>query len=196
MVAYRAPQAVADTRRRKIRKEAQKKSRKIGETYLALQDFSIYITNVPCEVWSYEIIGTIYRIRWQIELVFKQWKQLFRINVMKGSRAERIRCLVYGRLIMILMVNAIYGFCAQFAHSRMDREVSMVKLTQWLKRKERLAKALQTESIVELLDRVVVMIPKLLLKQKRHRKTTEELLKEQIPFLNSFPNNRQDDGVR
>jgi IS4 transposase len=188
MVAYRSTQEVAETRRRKIKKEAKKKGRGISEDYLALQEFTIYITNVPQEVWSKEIIGTIYRIRWQIELLFKQWKQLFRINVMKGSRPERIRCLVYGRLIMILMVNSIYGLGSLYAQIELKREVSIFKLAQWLRRKERLSKSFLFNDFETLLDDLLKQIPKTLLKQKRKRKTTVELLQEQIPFLKSFQN--------
>jgi IS4 transposase len=186
MVAYRVPQEVSDTRRYKIKKEAKKKCRGVSKEYLALQEFSIYITNVPPEVWPKEIVGTIYRIRWQIELVFKQWKQLFRIDVMKGSRPERIRCLIYGRLIMILMVNSLVSISALYAHVTLGREVSIVKLIQWLKRKERLSKALLINDFEALLDDLVKTIPHTLLKQKRVRKTSAELLQEQVPFLESF----------
>lgn len=187
MVAYRTPQEVADTRRRKIKKVAQKKRRGVSKEHLALQEFTIYITNVSPNVWPKEVVGTIYRVRWQIELVFKQWKQLFRINVMKGNRPERIRCLIYGRLIMILLVNAITGFCSLYADITFGREVSFIKLTQWLKRKGRLSKSLLLNDFDGLLDDLLKNIPKTLLKQKRGRKTTSELLQEQVPFLQSFP---------
>ncbi len=195
MVAYQAPQEVAETRRRKIKKEAKKKGREVSEEYLALQEYTIYITNVTPAVWSKEIIGTVYRIRWQIELIFKQWKQLFRINLMKGSRPERIRCLVYGRLIMILMVNSIYGFSSIYAHIELKREVSIMKLVQWLKRKERLSKSLLLNDFETLLSDLLKHLPKTLLKQKRKRKTTIELLKEQVPFLDSFEKPRKSHEV-
>jgi IS4 transposase len=187
MVAYKTPQEVADTRRRKIKKLAQKKRRGVSKETLALQEFTIYVTNVPPNIWSKEVVGTVYRIRWQIELVFKQWKQLFRINLIKGSRPERIRCLIYGRLIMILLVNAIIGFSSLYADITLGREVSFTKLTQWLKRRERLSKSLLSNDFDGLLDDLLKNIPKTLLKQKRGRKTTSELIQEQVPFLQSFP---------
>lgn len=125
-------------------------------------------------------------MRWQIELIFKQWKQLFRIDVMKGSRAERIRCLLYGRLIMINIVTQIYALSAGYCHCTMGREVSAVKLIQWLQRKGRLCQSIVNNRLSTLMEELLNSLSKGLLKQKRRRKTTFELISGQIEFLESF----------
>lgn len=186
MVVYQAPQEVADRRKNKIKRQCQKKGRRPTAEYLQLQEYTIFITNVSAEIWSKEIIGTIYRVRWQIELIFKQWKQLFRIDVMIGSREERIQCLVYGRLIMILTVTSICGFGFLYAYHQLAREVSSVKLIQWLKRNGRLSEAILSNRFEILLTDLLRDIPKILLKQKRKRKTTFMLLQDQVRFLESF----------
>lgn len=35
-------------------------------------------------VWGAEIVGTVYTVRWQIELIFKNWKSQLQINYLKG----------------------------------------------------------------------------------------------------------------
>jgi len=59
---------------------ARKKSRTPTKKYLQWLSFSFYITNVPITVWTTDVIGTIYQLRWQIELIFKQWKSLLKID--------------------------------------------------------------------------------------------------------------------
>nr|CAJ70752.1 hypothetical protein kusta0007 [Candidatus Kuenenia stuttgartiensis]CAJ72488.1 hypothetical protein kustd1743 [Candidatus Kuenenia stuttgartiensis]CAJ72868.1 hypothetical protein kustd2123 [Candidatus Kuenenia stuttgartiensis]CAJ72978.1 hypothetical protein kustd2233 [Candidatus Kuenenia stuttgartiensis]CAJ74071.1 hypothetical protein kuste3311 [Candidatus Kuenenia stuttgartiensis] len=186
LIAYRAPGHVINERRRKAKRAVQKSGKTLSREYLEWLDYSFYITNVGAEIWSPEVVGTIYRIRWQIELVFKQWKQLFRMDVMRGTREERIRCLLYGRLIMICIVTRIYALSAWYCHSTMCREVSGVKLIQWLQRKGRLSRAIADNMLPALMEELLKSFPKGLLKQKRRRKTTLELISGQVGFLEGF----------
>jgi IS4 transposase len=189
MVFYRMPENVANERIRKAKKNAKKKGVTLSQEHLALLKFGLYITNVSREVFQAEVIGTIYRLRWQIELIFKQWKQLFQIHVMAGSRRERIYCLIYARLTLILIATAIYSAGAHYAMNEYKREVSPDKLIQWLQRCRRLGKAIWLNRIGNLLDDLITAIPKYLLKQKRKkRKTTLELIQEECPYLESFQN--------
>ena len=186
LIAYRTPEHIINDRRRKAKRSAQRKGKTLSREYLEWLDYSFFITNVETKTWPPEIVGTIYRMRWQIELIFKQWKQLFRIDVMKGSRAERIRCLLYGRLIMIHIVTQIYAFSAGHCHCTMGREVSAVKLIQWLQRKGRLCQSIINNRLSTLMEELLNSLSRGLLKQKRRRKTTFELISGQIEFLESF----------
>lgn len=189
MVFYRMPEDVVNERLRKAKKNAKKKGVTLSKKYLALLQFGLYLTNVSREVFPVVIIGTIYRLRWQIELIFKQWKQLFQINVMVGSRQERIYCLIYARLTLILIATAIYSAGAIYEMNQHNREVSPVKLIQWLQRYRRMGNAILFNSIGNLLDELITAIPKLLLKQKnKKKKTTLELIQEGCPYLDSFQN--------
>ncbi len=153
---------------------------------MKFQEYTIFITNVPRTVWKKEVVGTIYRVRWQIELIFKQWKQLFRIDVMKGTRVERIHCLVFSRLITILIVNSIFAVSFQHTGATLKRELSPVKFIQWFRRKGRLSELLFSRNTQNLLDELFDNIPRILLKQKRKRKTSFELLELEIGFIESF----------
>jgi hypothetical protein len=63
----RLPQEVADERRRK--------GRTLSPRHLALLNWSLYITNAPPELLHLEEAVRLYRVRWQIELIFKVWKR-------------------------------------------------------------------------------------------------------------------------
>ena len=143
LIAYRLPQNVVNEKKQKAKKSATKKGRTLKKEDLCWLEFNYYITNVPQEIWSADVIGTVYRLRWQIELIFKNWKSLLQIHVLKGTRPERIRCLVFGRLISIIIVTMLghYGCC--YARRCYQREISFYKVVKWLKHKGRLGKAIQ-----------------------------------------------------
>jgi IS4 transposase len=50
-----------------------------------LLQWSLFITNIPESKISAEHIWTIYRARWQIELLFKLYKRHIKIEIIKGK---------------------------------------------------------------------------------------------------------------
>jgi hypothetical protein len=75
LLVTRLPQEVADERRRTAQEAARRKGRTLSPRHLALLSWSLYITNVPPELLSLEEAVRLYRVRWQIELIFKVWKR-------------------------------------------------------------------------------------------------------------------------
>jgi hypothetical protein len=134
LLAYHLPEEVVEQRRRQAYETARKKGRTPTHAYLHWLQYGWYITNVDATVWAATVVATVYRIRWQIELMFKQWKSLLQLHVLKGTRPERIRCLLYGRLITITMVMRVCSYAAWYASVVCRREVSFPKLLLWLKR--------------------------------------------------------------
>ena len=184
LVAYRSPADVISQRRRDAKKNAKKKGRTPTDEFLTWLEFSLFITNVDETVWSPEVVGTVYRIRWQIELTFKTWKSLLNIHILKGQRAERIRCIIYGRLICLTLINMCYSVVSNLAQ-KIGREASPKKVIDWLLRKERFMKSLYNDSIMELIQNIDSNIKKLC-KQKRYRRTTQELIFEEIEYFDGF----------
>ena len=71
LIASKAPEEVVNKRRRIVRATAKKQGRSLTEKTLKLMSLTIFLTNVPKEIWKAEMAFTIYKIRWQIELIFK-----------------------------------------------------------------------------------------------------------------------------
>lgn len=186
LIAYRLPEKVVNLRCRKAREAHRRKDRKISQDYLDWLRFGFYITNVSPEVWPAQVVGTIYRLRWRIELIFKTWKGLLNIHVLKGTRPERIKCLLYGRLITITLMTMLYAYTSFCAEEQFQREVSEHKLINWLKRKDRLAEAIRFNLLDDLLSDLMRDMAKMLCKQKRKRKTTLQLIEGQVHYMNSF----------
>lgn len=182
LVAYNAPQEVADKRRRGARAIAKKQGRTLRESTLRLFNFTVFITNIPSEIWKPEVIGTIYRIRWQIELIFKCWKSRAEIEYLKGTNPERIRCLIYAKLIYILIAHQIYRL-AVFVESRLSKSmVSMPKVFDWMRNASRLIKLIK--GLVSASEQYLFMrnISKNMCMQHRKRKSTFERVCEKELF--------------
>lgn len=177
LVAEQVPEVVVRQRVSRFKKERKKEP---SAHYTEWSGYSIFITNIPTETFSGSMIISMYKIRWQIELVFKNIKSNMQIDIMRGSNKNRIESLLYGKFITILLMFVINNYAAHIAE---DREVSCDKLTKWLKCGLRLSKAVLEGSISQLLLNLEDEILKVC-KQKRKRKTTCENLLDQYRSRN------------
>ena len=61
--------------------------------------WTVYITNVEAAKLSGEEAAVLYRLRWQIELLFKLWKSQCEIDQWQSSKAWAIMCELYAKVI-------------------------------------------------------------------------------------------------
>src|ERR1700722_4616444 len=114
--------------------------------FVIWSNYSVYITNIPDELLIndnlslLEIVMEIYKIRWQIELLFKKFKSGVKINFLKGKSPNHIRCMVYGKLISLMLCLMVLSYAA--SHRYKGREISLWKVTRWLVSLNRLATAI------------------------------------------------------
>jgi hypothetical protein len=94
LLAVRVPQAVADTRRRRLRQAARDKGRQVSATRLALAAWTLFVTNVPAERLTLREALVLGRMRWQIELLFKLWKSQGHVDESRSTKPWRILCEV------------------------------------------------------------------------------------------------------
>ena len=174
LVAYRMPKDEINKRLREANKRARATGRTLSHAKKTLLKFSLFITNAPCERLSTNIIGTVYRLRWEIELIFKQWKSLLKIDVLKGINKHRIECLMWGRLCMVLLVSMICGHFMNLANRLCSSEMSSDKLIKYLMRDSKLFNAMARYQMDELLNEAVEDMPRRFLKNKRSRTTARE----------------------
>jgi hypothetical protein len=129
-VAFRVPEKIAQVRRGRLIAQAKKKGRK-PPTYksLLLCSWSIFLTNASEELIPGEMIRSIYRIRWCVELIFKSWKSILRMhlsNVRKNH--HRLKCELYAKLIFAVIVNSIYQHLQVHVWNNERKEISFFSL--------------------------------------------------------------------
>lgn len=170
----------------RIKKNKKKRDGKSPSTeFIALARYSIYITNIPDELWTNDsseidknislMIIEIYKVRWQIELLFKKFKSTIKLHIIKGQSKERVLSLIYGRLIAIMLVLMVLSYAA--SHTYNGREISLWKVTNWLVRKDRLANAILEGTFTSLYSDIIKAF-NFVCKDRRKRKTALELVEK------------------
>ena len=131
-VIYAQPEEVTNKRLRDAIKNARTQSFTLSQNKKLFLSYSIFVTNAPKELLSTKMVGTVYRLRWGIELLFKRWKSQLEIDCLPGIKRERIDCLIWSRLCGILIIELITGHFRKVARDWFNIELSEVKLIQYL----------------------------------------------------------------
>jgi hypothetical protein len=85
--------------RKKQPKKKVRKIKKSGARRRVVEDWLILLTNVPPELLSVPEARELMRLRWQIELIWKLWKQCGQIDVWRSEKPARILCEVFAKLM-------------------------------------------------------------------------------------------------
>jgi len=129
LFAVRVPDEVAKLRRCKMIQEAQRKGRKIALKSLKVASFSVLYCNIPAEMLTMKEAFVLMRTRWQIELIFKLWKNHGCIDEWRSEKPWRRICEVYAKLVaMIIQHWILLSSCWQ------DPDRSLFKAVKTIKR--------------------------------------------------------------
>lgn len=174
LIAYRVPQNVCNERKRKAHKAAKEMGRQLSKAKLSLLKFSLFITNIPEEWLSVKAIGTIYRLRWEIELIFKTWKSILKIDILQGLCPYRVETLIWARICAAILIAKMTSTFMNLANKYCDGELSPVKLLKYLLGMDRLFQAIKLNKIEELYKTTCQDLRRRLLKDRRCRTTMRE----------------------
>lgn len=103
LVALPASAQTAARHRQALTAAARAHGRAPAPAALALADWIVVLTTVPPEQASAAQIGTLMRLRWQIELLFKLWKDQGKLDETRGWNPERIETEWYAKLLGLLL---------------------------------------------------------------------------------------------
>jgi hypothetical protein len=103
LIAATVPEQVWAERIRKAQQRAKSMGVTLSDEYKTRCRFSVFITNVDQETLRAMDIIQLYRLRWQIELMFKTWKSLIGIHRVKAVKKERLECQLLAKFIWILL---------------------------------------------------------------------------------------------
>jgi len=107
------PDEVKRQRTKAVDYKAKSNNYTVQKEYKIWAGMNVFITNVDKKTLTCEHIMNIYRLRWQVELVFKTWKSHYKIDRYKTMRKERIECYLYANLLLILLHWRIFCWLNQ-----------------------------------------------------------------------------------
>ncbi len=87
------------------KRKRQRKQRKTSKARFQVLDWTILLTNVPQELLSVEEALVLARCRWQIELLWKLWKQEGQLDRWRSANPDRILTEVYAKLLGLLITH-------------------------------------------------------------------------------------------
>lgn len=181
LIAKKLPDDVFNKRLRNANKDAKKRGKTVSAEQKIFLKFGLYITNIEFPL-TFNDIFTIYRLRWQIELIFKTWKSILGMHKIRTAKENRIMCEVYGKLIVAVLTT-------HFHHNlRIEYNIilSYHKMLQYIKTLSvnwTLAIIAGERSHMNFLKNISLQIIRFCRKNKQKNKPTIEILLENLDAL-------------
>ena len=105
LIVQRLPEAAAQAARRRARRRASRqKGRMPSQDTLFAADF-ILITNLPESTWPPDHVLALYRLRWQIELLFKRLKGILNLDHLRAKDPILAQVYLMGKLLGGLLLE-------------------------------------------------------------------------------------------
>jgi hypothetical protein len=183
LIVEKVPDEVKAQRLRKINKHNKRRGYTTTKRTQILSGFNLFITNTPASAIPAELVHDFYRVRWQVELTFKNWKSNFALSKVTGKRPERIKCLLYAKLLFIAMTTKLGMAIRNYVWLTAHREVSLDQAAKHFKIKAQgwLSAIIQEpEKATKILQEAASFIMKRCLKCKSHKRIYPLLVLENM----------------
>ena len=103
LIAKKMSEKVIKRRREQLKEQAHKQCKPIPPQQWELVQWTIVLTNVPLRLLAAAEAMALMRARWQIELLWKVWKDLGKVDEWQTENPERILCELYAKLLGMLV---------------------------------------------------------------------------------------------
>jgi hypothetical protein len=105
LIARAIPPEKAAKIRQRLQAEARHKKRKLDERSLLAAGFVMVVSNLPDLSWSAGDILAAYRLRWQIELVFKRLKGLLCFDHLRATDPQLAQVYLLTKVLIALLLG-------------------------------------------------------------------------------------------
>ncbi len=127
------PDEIKNKRLKAVTSKAKNRKYTVQKEYKVWAGMNVFITNANPAQLTCDKVMDIYRLRWQVELVFKTWKSHYQIDRYKTMRKERMECYLYATLLLIVLQWRIFSWLGEHS-SKNKLHVSLYKFTMLMVR--------------------------------------------------------------
>lgn len=113
--ALRKTRAAIEQAQRRIRHKARDESRPVNPETLEYAKFVAVFSTFPESEFSGQEVLEWYRLRWQIELVFKRFKQIAALGHLPKYDDQSSRAWLYGKLLVALLTEKLVQHANSFS---------------------------------------------------------------------------------
>jgi hypothetical protein len=131
LVAAPVSQKIANNRRMKAKKEVH--GRDPSSEVLRLMGWTIFLTTIPRAEADFKKVSKIYRLRWQIEMIFKTWKSHLHFDKIHHVSSNQLQILLTARLTMIVLcMHKLFIPLMKKIYDQYNRNLSMLKFMSYI----------------------------------------------------------------
>lgn len=133
LIIGRMPDQIYEQRVCKVKAHNHKKGHQTSTRYTDRARFNLFVTNASQQILTARAIPLFYKVRWQVELIFKEWKSTFGIHVTRKMKIERFMYLLYSKLLLIMVNWEIILVFRNHIYTQTRRYLSIDKCFKTLK---------------------------------------------------------------
>ena len=100
---------------KKLRRQASKDQRTLAPETLRYAQFVMVLTTFPAKDFSTASVLEHYRFRWQVELLFKRFKQLVALGHLPKYDDDSAQAWLYGKLFVALLTEKLIAHARAFS---------------------------------------------------------------------------------
>jgi len=115
LCACRKSLEAAEKAKKALRKMASKKGRTLRPETLEHAEYITVFTTTTRHVFKGQLLLSLYRGRWQIELIFKRLKGLLSIGALPKYHPESCLAWLYGKMLIALVAERLYQEAETFS---------------------------------------------------------------------------------
>jgi len=185
------PEEVTNKRLHETNKYNKKNGGKTSDNYKIKACFNLFITNIEETVLAPDVITKIYKLRWQVELIFKIWKSIFGIDNNNPMKYDRLMCLLNARLLLILINWKLFMKKRWHLYETTGRLLSMIKCFKTMHEHGQELRHILTDNCKELTN-WIRMVSKILESHHWLEKKKNKIGFVEIMTLNVLKSNKYD----
>jgi len=173
LIAVRVPEEVAAQRRKRAQTEAKSRPHQLQDQTLALCAWTMIVTNLSAEDLSIAEALILLRLRWQIELLFKLWKQETALDEWRSQKPWQILTEIYSKLLIVLIQHwlLVLGFWDEPERS-LFKAVSLFRKQAF----HLLAVLADFSRLLATLETLLAALPRCKVQKRKARPATFQLL--------------------
>lgn len=135
LVAAALPLEALERARQRVRERAQKKGRTPSQDNLFACGFILVLTNLPLDTWSAPQVLALYRLRWQVELLFKRYKSIFQLASLRAHDPQLVQTYLLAKLLAALLADQLLLTTRELLpewFNSLERPLSLWRLSTWV----------------------------------------------------------------
>lgn len=132
LVAFRLSKESAERQRQGMRESTRKQGRTPTAKALELAGWLLLVTNAPIERLPSAMMSYVYRLRWQVELIFRQIKTTLRLDQSESENPCRVQCEIWARLTCAVLHFLWHAHASAQCWQRHGCEASLEKTVRLL----------------------------------------------------------------